>query len=152
MKGYLIDPTIKTIAPVEYDGDYKSIYRLIDAQTFDVVGIDQHNGIYIDDEGLLVDNPGPFFTATGRRGSVTIAGKGLVLGHDAEGEMVGASISIEALQAMIAFPDLKFTGFTHEEGETHHPILGKAFVIKNEAHFEPVEPEATNAHDSGQDR
>ena len=53
MRAILINPEDKTVTEVDYDGDYKSIYKLIGCSTFDVVRTSTSNdGIYIDDEGL----------------------------------------------------------------------------------------------------
>ena len=40
MFGYLINPNDRTVKAVEYSGDYKDIYKLIDASTFDCADID----------------------------------------------------------------------------------------------------------------
>jgi hypothetical protein len=53
MKALLINPIEKTIEEVEYNGDYKQIYKYIDASPFGVVDIPNDDTIYIDDEGLL---------------------------------------------------------------------------------------------------
>ena len=48
MKAYLIDPEKEEVTEVDYSGDYKDIYRLIDCSTFDVVGITpKGDGIYV---------------------------------------------------------------------------------------------------------
>ena len=53
MKAYLIDPEKEEVTEVEYSGDYKDIYKLIDCSTFDIVGITPEGDcIYIDDDGL----------------------------------------------------------------------------------------------------
>ena len=43
MKAYYIDPILEFVAEVDFAGDYKQIYKWIDATTFDVV---TKNGIY----------------------------------------------------------------------------------------------------------
>ena len=44
MKAYLINPKKQEVTEVDYSGDYKDIYRLIDCSTFDIVGITPEGG------------------------------------------------------------------------------------------------------------
>ena len=39
MKAYYIDPILQFVAEVNFEGDYKQIYKWIDATTFDVVNL-----------------------------------------------------------------------------------------------------------------
>jgi len=55
MKAILINPFNQTITEVEYSGDYKEIYKLIECSTFDCVNIDDDNTLFVDDEGLLYE-------------------------------------------------------------------------------------------------
>ena len=53
MRAILIDPAKQTITEVDYDGDYQSIYKLIDCQTFAVPFVlENEDALYADDEGL----------------------------------------------------------------------------------------------------
>jgi hypothetical protein len=98
MQAYLIDPQARTIKPVEYGGGIDSIYKLIDADTFDLARFnEQGDGIFVDDEGLL---HGPVYQFFGVRGyGQPLAGKGLVLGCDEEGNSVSPSVSLDWLKA-----------------------------------------------------
>lgn len=98
---YLIDPETSSISEVETDYSSRSIYKLIDAQLFDVVYInDQRDVIYVDDEGLFHSKH--FFRIEGYPSP--LAGKGLVLGTDNEGETISPiSETIETLEAKITF-------------------------------------------------
>jgi len=98
-KAILINPTEKTITEVDYDelGSYRQIYEFIDADLFDVVRLDDGDAIYIDDEGLYTkedmflygDYPQP------------LAGRGLVLGTDEEGETIAPKISIDTVRQQV---------------------------------------------------
>ena len=66
MKAILIDVQNEEIFEVEHDDTLASIYKLVDCGTFDVVRIDDVNSIYIDDEGLFVEDQ-QFFNYKGRR-------------------------------------------------------------------------------------
>ena len=56
MKAILIDVKTQEIKEVEHDNKIQNIYDLIDCRAFDVVRIDDVNGIFVDDEGILKDN------------------------------------------------------------------------------------------------
>jgi hypothetical protein len=85
-KAMLIDPVTRTFTPVEYDGDFREIYRFLKCDAFDVAyaTIDGHDvDIYVDDEGLY--NPTHFFIGDGFPSP--LAGRGLVFGRvDDEGD------------------------------------------------------------------
>jgi hypothetical protein len=98
MKAFLINPFDKTVSEVDYSGDYKDIYKLIDAELFDVVYIDGNNCIYVDDEGLF-KNEQAFFQV----GYAMLAGRGLVLGTDDEGESISPEIALEELRKQVTF-------------------------------------------------
>jgi hypothetical protein len=90
MKALLINPIDKTIEEVEYDGDYKQIYKYIDASPFGVVDIPNDDTIYIDDEGLYKDNQHFFIH---KDVPTPLGGKALVLGADHD---TGDSTSVHA--------------------------------------------------------
>lgn len=100
MRAILIDPINETIEEVEYNGDYKQIYKHIDASTFGVVDIPNDDTIFIDDEGLLKDN-NHFFIH--KDAYTPIGGKGLVLGIDDRGESVSAHSTLKELRHSITF-------------------------------------------------
>lgn len=101
MRAYLINPFTRSITEVEYDGNYKSIYGLINAHCFDVARLDHGDGIYIDDEGLISGQPQQFFLVKGY--PTPLAGKGLVLGSDDEGETTPPRITLDQLTSLITF-------------------------------------------------
>ena len=110
VKGLLIDPYASTVKEVEYDGDdYTAIYPLLSNETVEVdcftaaypVGkFAEGDCIYVDDEGLLKD-PTHFFKVDGYPDP--LAGIGLVVGTNDEGETVSAKTKLK---------DLKVTFFT----------------------------------------
>lgn len=100
MKAYLIDPFQMSISEVDYSGDYKHIYQLIDCDCFDVVTINEEgDGIFVDDEGLINGKSQAFFACYPYPNP--LAGKGLVLGRDHEGESVSPKMTIEDLRDRI---------------------------------------------------
>jgi hypothetical protein len=90
MKALLINPIDKTIEEVEYDGDYKQIYKYIDASPFGVVDIPNDDTIYIDDEGLFKDKQHFFIH---KDVPTPLGGMALVLGADHD---TGDSTSVHA--------------------------------------------------------
>ena len=59
MNAYFINPFSQNITTVDYDGDYKSISRMIDASRgcFDVVRLYRNqDAAFVDDEGLYVND------------------------------------------------------------------------------------------------
>lgn len=108
MKAILINSKDRTIVEVEHNGDYKQIYTLIGADTFDVVGIDDVNSIYVDDEGLL-NNPRYFFEWQGY--GQPLAGNGLILGVDDEGDTVATNLTVEYVNSMVSFSERSVRGF-----------------------------------------
>lgn len=103
MKAYLIDPFKKEVTSVEYNGDFQQIYDLIDCSCFDVARINSHgDGIYVDDEGLIGDiMKQAFFMFSGYPNP--LAGKGLVLGTDYQGESVEPHITLDELKSKVRF-------------------------------------------------
>lgn len=95
MQAFLIDPENLLIAAVEYSGNYREIYKHIGADCFDAARFnDKGDAAFIDDNGLL-NNPQWFFQIEGY--PQPLAGKGLVLGCDQEGESVAPSVTLEWL-------------------------------------------------------
>ncbi len=102
MKAILIDVQNEEIFEVEHDDTLASIYKLVDCGTFDVVNIDGVNSIYVDDEGLFVEDL-LYFKYTGTTDSVSLAGNGLILGVDDEGETISPTLMLEEVEQAVTF-------------------------------------------------
>ena len=96
MKGILINPHDETIKEVVYTGDFREIYDLVDCRTFDCVSLDNEDDMYIDDEGLLVNNQRFFSIRGGNYG-----GKALLLSHDDEGESTATTLTLQEVEDMV---------------------------------------------------
>lgn len=108
MKAFLINPFEKSITEVEHNGDYREIYKLCDYQTFDVVRLEEGDGIYVDDEGLLKTIAADsFFSLPATHPHQAYVGKALVLGCDEEGNSTSPKISLEELKARVRFPSIE---------------------------------------------
>lgn len=102
MKAYLIDPEHMAVSAVDYDGDYRNIYKLIGAECFDVARINEDgDGIFVDDEGLLRSGVQPAFQTSLYHSP--LVGKGLVLGTDAEGNSISPKITMAELASTLSF-------------------------------------------------
>lgn len=108
MKAYLICPWARTITEVERAADYRDIYRLLTnleedvvVDTFDLVRMDNGDGVYVDDEGLF--KPAPMWSFLPPCNPIEIRGRGLVCGSDDEGNCADVKIELAELKAMIGF-------------------------------------------------
>lgn len=129
MRAILVDPISRTVTEVDHKNDYRDIYRLIEATTFTAISIEHQHTIYVDDEGLLADDPGPFFKWVTYH--QPIAGKGLILYTNEEGDSEAAELTLEYVQGQVAWPNIEFVGFERipDGAKTVHPILGEMVLI-----------------------
>lgn len=131
MRAVLIDPTARTVTEVEHDGDYKDIYRLIEADPFDVrpFGV-RSEAIYFDDEGLLrtPGKPRDFFILPIL--TDPISGKALIVGTDEGGNSVDSKVSVKGIEASIEWKTMTVVGWTPVKSErVKHPLLGEITQI-----------------------
>ena len=98
MKAILINPFDQTIKETEYTGDYREIYSLVECRTFDCVRLTPHEDMYIDDEGLLIDNQRYFRML---EIGANYAGKALLLSHDDEGETTATNLTLQDVKDMV---------------------------------------------------
>ena len=105
MRAILINPNNKTVKEVDYDGDYKSIYKLIGCSTFDIVRIPVGlDGIYIDDEGLYAkDQTFWSYRYNGTHAPIKLVNKGLVLGCNDEGDSIAPDSTVEDIKKSITW-------------------------------------------------
>ena len=98
-KAYLINAIAQTITEVEV-GDYKTFYPLLGCDCFTTVGLEEEDTLYVDDEGLL-KSPFDFFMYEGY--PQPLAGNGLVMGTNDEGESIAPKMSLEDLKSRVTF-------------------------------------------------
>lgn len=131
MRAILIDPFEKTVTEVEHNGNYRHIYELIShetmpVETYTAVGLnDERDAVFVDDEGLLKDDPPctHFFLWKGY--GQPLAGKGLILGCNDEGDSVEPTITLAQARAMVTFrDDIVLDHFWRIDGFVDHPISG----------------------------
>lgn len=100
--GYLIDPVERTIIKVEVSpNDLGTYYRALDCETFTLAAFnDIGDVVFVDDDGLL-KGPTSFFLIEGY--PQPLAGKGLVLGTDPEGETIAPTVGFDWLVENVDF-------------------------------------------------
>ena len=118
MRAILINPKEEIIRVISYDGDYRSIYQILECRMFECVyPFKNEDTIYIDEEGLLKDSNYSFtkislislfsfktFTIKCDDGTtIPLMGKGLILGTDAEGESIEHKTSLEDVKSRVTF-------------------------------------------------
>jgi hypothetical protein len=113
-QAYLITPENQTVEAIEIDlGDYLNISRAIGVDYFDIVHLNPYGDVvFVDDEGRLNGRATKdgLFWLTGDAATVELAGKGLVLGTNDEGESIAPTVSLPTVRAMVSFA--KPAGFT----------------------------------------
>ena len=127
MRAILIDPITKTVAEVNYDGNYKSIYSLIGCDCYTVVNFGYGVTLFVDDEGLLTyPNPHGYFRLNGY--NATLASKGLLLSTNAEGESVALTslVTVESVQRALEWVENPL----YEEVEPKMEVLSGDDALK----------------------
>lgn len=113
MRAILIDPFAITITeidiPYKDDGEgFKLFYPLLSHEihpvdTFDVVRLQDGDAIFVDDNGLLND-PQRFFLLRGYDNP--LAGKGLVMGSDDDGNTQPAKMALQWFTDNVRFAEV----------------------------------------------
>lgn len=98
MQAILIDPFTETIEAVDYSGDYKDIYALLGCALFTTVYTEMADTIYVDDEGLYVEDQ-RYFKLKGY--PQPLAGRGLVLGSTDDGDSTDCVSSLQDIQDIV---------------------------------------------------
>lgn len=123
MQAILINPFDKTIEEVEYSGDWKDISSLLECDIFTTAYFDDTtDSVFIDDEGLYVEDQA-FFTIGDC--PQPLAGRGLLLGTDEEGDSTDCKTTLEEAKAMVKFlgnnpvnvPEPSFTVLSFDDDE-----------------------------------
>jgi hypothetical protein len=137
MRAIIIDPTDKSVTEADIDTSYEAFRSFSRSGYIERVRLPEGHWLWIDEEGLLQPEPGPFFRMEAVP-SATFAGKGIILCCDEEGDHAPATVSEELIRENVWFPSVRFTGFTDWEGTEEHPILGSVAVFRRTANFEEI--------------
>ncbi len=103
-----IDVVRRKLVQIKIDQSLPSIYEALECRSFDVIRPRLHNldTIYIDDEGLLVEEPIGAFSVKGYHG--VFSGHGLVIGLDEEGTSANFETPLSYLEQIIRFEDTHY--------------------------------------------
>lgn len=115
MRGILINPWTKEITEVQVENDYREIYRFLSnplgpkVETF-CIGVQWKNGdtLYVDDEGYL--KAGMRLFDIGLADDWKLAGNGLILGCDNQGESTDAKLLMTEVQCLVKWTNLVTAG------------------------------------------
>lgn len=106
---YLINPSERTIEAVSMKGGSNhlaDLQALIGCRTITSTPLGDHDIVYCDDEGLLGD---PVFQFFGVKGNPDpIAGKGVVVGIDADGYDIAPRMTVDEVKANTFFIERLF--------------------------------------------
>ncbi len=100
MRGILINPHKEEISEIEVGDGIHEIYRVIDANLFEIVRLTTNDALYVDEEGLLKENRYfsiPDYLWTRRN----IAGKALILSYNDEGDTFSTQITVNSVEAVV---------------------------------------------------
>ncbi len=104
MKAFLIDPHEKEVREIDWTADWRDISKILDCQYFTAVVTGPEldaDALYVDDEGLFVEDGQAFFEWDGH--VHTLAGYGLLVGTDSEGDTVAPVHTLEQVKAKVTF-------------------------------------------------
>ena len=113
-----IDVVKKEIYEIEMTTDFKEIYKHLDCDLFTCISsktIAPGDTIYIDDEGLLREDPIGAFSIRGV--SQVLSGHGLIIGSDDQGDSISCITPLDVIKQLVRFEDLYYLpkpGFTIE--------------------------------------
>lgn len=102
MKAILINVHNRTVTEVDIDGGLDSLYKALGVNIVEIAQNDLLRGqdvMYVDEEGLLKDNL--FFDMDG--GYQSIAGNGLIVGTDEDGNSCDAETPLDSVVEAVNF-------------------------------------------------
>ena len=140
MRAILIEPIDQTVSEIQVTGrDTVALRPYTGFRLAEVIMLDfPFTALLVDEEGLLKDNPGPFFTFAPL--PQPMAGRGLVVRIGADGYFAGNRISLKRIQSRVAFPNVEFAGFAPLDGPSTTEMFGVTFaVVGSRAVFRPKE-------------
>lgn len=103
IKAILIDAKNREVRPVEFErGNLDEMYKLIGCDCFTIAPLNREDNesLFVDDEGLINGTEDFFFFSEAFQ---PLAGNGLIVGCDEEGESCDTSIKFEDIVNNIRF-------------------------------------------------
>jgi hypothetical protein len=114
MKAILIDVEKREVKIVDVEKGIDAIYAQIKCDCFTVVTLENEDAIFVDDEGLLkLDENSKFFFIEGYH--QPLAGNGLILGTNEEGESVDVKSDLQDIKNRVRFLNIQEIHATNPE-------------------------------------
>jgi hypothetical protein len=104
MRGILIDPFTRTVSDVYTSGKLLEIYELLGVNLITAVTVGENQSLFLDDEGLMVPKENQEYW-NWEGSNQPYAGRGLILGLDANGDNVDTTMSSLEVAALVSFLD-----------------------------------------------
>lgn len=124
MRAIVIDPFDQTVTEVVIEGNnLQEIYKILGVSCIDAVRLPNGDAIYVDDEGLLKGTTG-FFHLLGMIPN-PLAGRGLLVGGDAEGRDADPSSNLNGIISVTKFYTLLSTQTGNRLFEVPHALKGR---------------------------
>lgn len=132
MKAVLIDAKSRTVSDVEYSGNWRDISPMLGCDCFTVVrNLPDGDDVYVDDEGLLKLTPeSVFFTIPWY--PTPLAGSGLIMSCDSQGESAPAVHDAEFYRKHVGFTGMKAVWLKEELEPTGWPQTRIYYTKPNE--------------------
>ena len=142
-----IDATEKSIANIPLpEGDlFPWLREQLSCEWVEPIRLGRAITLWIDEEGLLAEHPGPFFQveiSPGRQ-TIPISKFGVILAAKEDETLIPLSeaspnLSMKFVHSRVRFPSVRFVGFVQSQKEEDHPLFGRVTVIRREAQFEEL--------------
>lgn len=128
IRAILIDAEREEVKEVTWDGDFRSLSKLIGCEWIEVVGLSRETSLIIDEEGKLKEHNGFSF----RGGNYEFAGNGLILGRDSSGESIATRVSVDYVKQLVVWGQKEQAPKTYhsEESDEDDPVMGRVHVIR----------------------
>ena len=144
LRGILIDPYTQLVTEVDTE-PYPAWLKLLQVEAITSVrfGINEDTGqfedLWVDDDGLITATEDTRYFKVANYDQ-PLAGRGIIFGTNPAGETVSSGLPLEFVRHVVSWPNVRFTGFTHDEpSEEHHEVFGDVTVHRQHAHFEEKE-------------
>lgn len=102
-----VDVFNQKIELIEIQSSWPSIYHELECNLIQAIypKLSGHDFMYIDEEGLFVDEPKGAFSIKGFYG--IFLGNGLILGSDLEGNSLSCKSTVDEIKGMIRFEEIE---------------------------------------------
>lgn len=138
MRAIIIDPKSRTVNEADIDERPGAFAQLVSRSGLvEPVLLSNNHYLWVDEEGLLMPEPGPFFRIPDYFPDTTFAGVGAIL-SEKDGDHAPATVGVDLIRLLVTFPNVLFLGFEEVQGYQDHPLYGRIMVHSRQAKFEEL--------------